>query len=203
MPAVETRVTGRIAGLARDTDTRRPAEQSTAGPMNPRRRRRYLRDPRPWRPTDVRRALVLLVVGAVISIWGWYEVAGKVRLHQQEGWAAVACLGAAIAALGGVYLITVSMREVRLGQRQLMFDLADVMGWSVTVTKRGRLRLHAGDETPAAADEQTGAVSLVTGPGMTIVHRSECPIARGKPVSEISAADAAARNLGPCGVCRP
>jgi hypothetical protein len=196
MPAVETRVAGRIASLTRDEDTRRPAEPN-AGSTNPRRRRRYLREPRPWRPIDVRRALVLLAIGGLVSVWGWYEVAGQVRLSRQEGWAAVACLGAAIAALGGVYLTTVAMREVRLGQRQLMFDLADVMGWSVTVTKRGRLRLHAGDETPARAD----VVTLVTGPGMTIVHRSECPIARGKAVQEITAAQAAARNLGSCGVC--
>jgi hypothetical protein len=82
-----------------------------------------------------------------------------------------------------------------------MFDLADVMGWTVSV-EHGRLRLHAADETPAAAVEHDAGV-LVTGPGMTIVHRSECPIARGKAVVEISAADAAARHLGPCGVCRP
>jgi hypothetical protein len=144
------------------------------------------------------------VFGAAVSVWGWYEVSGKVRLHDQEGWAAVACLGAAIAACGGVYVVTVSMREVRLGQRQLMFDLADVLGWSVTVTARGRLRLHAAEHSAAPRlDDPTDAVVLVTGPGMTIVHRSECPIARGKPVSEISAADAAARSLGPCGVCRP
>jgi hypothetical protein len=125
-----------------------------------------------------------------------------VRLHDQQGWAALACLGAGIAACGGVYLLTVSMREVRLGQRQLMFDLAEVMGWSVSVTDRGRLRLHAGEDTWATVTEHDTAV-LVTGPGMTLVHRSECPIARGKPVTEISAADAAARNLRVCGVCRP
>lgn len=146
---------------------------------------------------------MLLVVGAAVSVWGWWGASGKVRLHDQEGWAALACLGAAIAACGGVYLIIVSMREVRLGQRQLMFDLADVMGWSVAVTARGRLRLHAGDEARTADVEHAEVGVLVTGPGMTIVHRSECPIARGKPVSEISAGDAAARHLGPCGVCRP
>jgi hypothetical protein len=150
----------------------------------------------------VRRALVLLVVGAVVSVWGWWGVSGKVRLHDQQGWAALACLGAAIAALGGMYLVTVSMREVRLGQRQLMFDLADVMGYSVAVTDRGRLRLEAEDES-AATVGHTGTVTLVTGPRMTIVHRSECPIARGKAVTEINATDAAARNLGECGVCRP
>jgi hypothetical protein len=197
MPAVET------VDLTEHANNDRPAEPSATGPTNPRRRRRYLRDPRPWRSSDLRRALVLLVVGAVLAGWGWFQVSGKVRLHDQQGWAALACLGAAIAACGGVYLVTVSMREVRLGQRQLMFDLADVMGWTVSVTDRGRLRLHAGDESRTDVAEQADGSVLVTGPGMTIVHRSECPIARGKPVSEISAADAAARHLGPCGVCRP
>jgi hypothetical protein len=201
MPAVETGVRGRTAEPTRHADRPRPADPN-AGPQNPRRRRRYLRDPRPWRSADLRRSLVPTVVGAAVTVWGWYEVSGKVRLRDQQEWAALACLGTAIAALGGVYLITVSMREVRLGQRQLMFDLADVMGYSVAVTNRGRLRLHAGEESTAVVVENA-PVALVTGPGMTIVHRSECPIARGKAVVEISAADAAARNLGECGVCRP
>src|SRR5581483_9160168 len=130
------------------TDLARPNEPTVTGPSNPRRRRRYLRDPRPWRPSDVRRALVLLLVGAAVSVWGWWQVAGQVRLHDQQGWAAVACLGAGIGACGGVYLVTVSMREVRLGQRQLMFDLAEVMGWSISVTGRGRLRMHAAEQSP-------------------------------------------------------
>jgi hypothetical protein len=200
MPAVETGVRAGTVESAGRAERPRAADPS-AGPQHPRRRRRYLRDPRPWRSSDVRRAVALLVVGGAVSAWGWYEVAGQVRLHDQQGWAAVACLGAAIAAMGGVYLVTVSMREVRLGQRQLMFDLAEVMGWGVTVTERGRLRLHAGAE-PTVVQHADTAV-LVTGPGMTFVHRAECPIARGKPVVQISAADAAARNLGPCGVCRP
>jgi hypothetical protein len=146
----------------------------------------------------VGRALVLVVIGLAVGVWGWFGVSGEVRLREQEGWIVVAAFGAAIAACGGVYLVTVAMRAVRLGQRQLMFDLADVMGWTVTVTKRGRLRLHGADEGVVAAEVTT----LVVGPGMTIVHRSECPIARGKAVVEISAADAAARNLGSCGLCK-
>jgi hypothetical protein len=178
----------------------------TSGPSSPRRRRRYLYEPRPWRRADVNRALVLVVIGLAVGVWGWFGVSGEVRLREQEGWIVVASFGAAIAAIGGVYLVTVAMRSVRLGQRQLMFDLADVMGWTVTVTKRGRLRLHSERSRADEAVEETATVStlvvgLVVGPGMTIVHRSECPIARNKAVEPISAADAAARNLGSCGVC--
>jgi hypothetical protein len=59
--------------------------------------------------------------------------------------------------------------------------------------------LYAADEAITAGATVT---TLVVGPGMTIVHRSECPIARGKAVEPVSAADAAARNLGSCGVCQ-
>ncbi len=190
MPAVET--TGVTETVA--TTVENPVENTSGA----RRRRRYLREPVPWRRSDVTRASVLAVIGAAIGVWGWFGVSGEVRLREQEVWTVVAFFGVAIAACGGVYLVTVAMREVRLGQRQLMFDLADVMGWSVTVTKRGRLQLHSADEQ-AVVEEM--ATTLVVGPGMTIVHRSECPIARGKAVSEISSVDAAARGLGPCGVC--
>jgi hypothetical protein len=174
---------------------------ATSGPSNPRRRRRYLYEPRPWRRSDVTRALVLAVLGLALGIWGWVGASGEVRLQPQEGWAVLAFFGAAVSAIGGVYLVTVAMRNVRLGQRQLMFDLADVMGWSVTVTRRGRLQLHR-DADEAETQTEGAVTTLVVGPGMTIVHRSECPIARNKAVEEITAADAAARNLGSCGVCQ-
>ncbi len=203
MPAVEAPAgvsseTVDLTGSAAQAARRVEAGTETSGPSGPRRRRRYLREPVPWRRTDVTRALVLLVVGLAVGVWGWFGVSGEVRLREQEVWIVVSTLGAVIAACGGVYLLTVAAREVRLGQRQLMFDLADVMGWSVTVTKRGRLRLERADE---AAETGATLSTLVTGPGMTLVHRSECPIARGKDVSEISAAAAAARDLGSCGVC--
>ena len=194
MPAVDT--TGMSERVAA-TELAVPAENSSGA----RRRRRYLREPVPWRRSDLRRALVLAVIGAAVGVWGWFGVSGEVRLREQEVWAVVACFGAGIAACGAVYLITVAMREVRLGQRQLMFDLADVMGWSVSVTKRGRLVLHSGSEQAASVESGAPTV-LVVGPGMTIVHRSECPIARGKAVEEIRADEAAARGLGSCGVCR-
>lgn len=193
MPAVET--TGVTEAVA--TTERAPAEISSGA----RRRRRYLREPVPWRRSDVTRTVVLAVIGAGIGVWGWFGVSGEVRLREQEGWAVLACFGAALAACGGVYLITVAMREVRLGQRQLMFDLAEVMEWSVTVTKRGRLHLQPSRAEHDAVTETQKTV-LVVGPGMTIVHRADCPIARGKAVQQISAADATARNLGSCGVCR-
>jgi hypothetical protein len=199
MPAVETTVSSETVDLSSEAaGAAGHGRTETAGPSSPRRRRRYLYEPRPWRRTDPTRALVLVAIGIAVGVWGWFGVSGEVRLREQEGWAVVSAFGAAIAALGGVYLVTVAMRSVRLGQRQLMFDLADVMGWTVTVTKRGRLQLHGAGEVVAEETVST----LVVGPGMTIVHRSECPIARGKAVQEISAAEAAARDLGSCGVCR-
>lgn len=196
MSAVET--TGETGTEVIGTAGRRDPHPANSGPSNPRKRRRYLHEPRPWRRSDVTRALVLVGIGLAVGVWGWFGVSGEVRLREQQGWIVLASFGAAIAALGGVYLVTVAMRSVRLGQRQLMFDLADVMGWSVTVTRRGRIQLHAAGET---AVEDSPGTTLVVGPGMTIVHRSDCPIARNKAVEEISAADAAARGLGPCGVC--
>jgi hypothetical protein len=202
MSAVETSRRGKpVETDAAEVISGAGGRTETAGPSNPRRRRRYLYEPRPWRRSDVGRALVLVVIGLAVGVWGWFGVSGEVRLREQEGWIVVSAFGAAIAALGGVYLVTVAMRSVRLGQRQLMFDLADVMGWSVTVSKRGRLRLHSRLDPASETVAEETVSTLVVGPGMTIVHRIQCPIARNKAVEPISAADAAARNLGPCGVC--
>lgn len=208
MSAVEVSRTGEQvrsetgSGIEDTEGTETAGNGRVQGTASARRRRRYLREPVPWRGTDLTRAVVLAVLGVGVGVWGWFGVSGEVRLREQEVWVVVAGFGAAIAACGGVYLVTVAMREVRLGQRQLMFDLAELMGWSVTVTKRGRLHLHGADSAVDGVVDEQAVSTLVVGPGMTIVHRSQCPIARGKAVQTISAADASARNLGSCGVCK-
>ncbi|MGQ0630950.1 MAG: hypothetical protein ACT4P1_07895 [Sporichthyaceae bacterium] len=166
----------------------------TAGPSGPRRRRRYLREPVPWRRSDLIRAGVLVAIGLAVSVWGWFGVSGEVRLREQEGWVVVAMFGAVIAALGGSYLVLVCLREVRLGQRQLMLDIAEVMDWPLST--KGRVL-----DVAALAESAVAAGTLVTGAGMTLVHRADCSIARGKAVEAISAAEAERRGLAPCGMC--
>lgn len=156
------------------------------------RRRRYLTEPTPWRRVHVTRALAPVVVGAVVCFLCWWQISGKVTLEEQQGWMVGSCLGAGIAALGGVYWLTVNLREVRIGQRQMVADLAAVMDWPLT--RDGRVRRGA----PDAAEGGALATHLVTGPGMTLIHRADCAVAKGKTMHKVSGAEA---GLDRCGIC--
>ncbi|MGQ0626052.1 MAG: hypothetical protein ACT4PP_15570 [Sporichthyaceae bacterium] len=197
MAALETPTRGRRGAVAPEqADVGSARATEPAGPAGPRRRRRYLREPAPWRRSDLIRAGILAVIGLAVSVWGWFGVSGEVRLREQEVWVVVAMFGAVIAALGGSYLVLVCMREVRLGQRQLMIDIAEVMAWPVS--GKGRVLDIA---ALAESAEVTGA--LVTGGGMTFVHHPDCPIVRGKATEPITDAEAQRRGLQRCGMCAP
>lgn len=167
----------------------RPAAQARTPLVD--RPRLYLSQPTPWRRVHVTRAVIVALLGAVVTAVCWWNIAGKVTLEEQQGWLVGSFAGAAIAGLGTAYLLLVVMREVRIGQRQLVADIAEVMDWPLT--RDGRVRQVA----KAAAET---AAQLVTGPGMTFVHRADCPIARGKATTELTATD---HGLNRCGICLP
>jgi hypothetical protein len=178
--ATEVVVTRRAAG--------RRAAVADAAP--PRRRRRYLYETSPWRRGDVLRALVPAGLGILIAAFCWYRISGQVRLRDQQGWIVGSVLGLIVGCLGGVSWLLVGLRAVRLGQRQLLADIAVVMDWPADLAGyRGR----RGAASVAAPDE------LVSGPGMTLVHRAACPVARGKNVAPV----AAGHGLDACAMCLP
>ncbi|MGQ0465096.1 MAG: hypothetical protein ACT4QG_07210 [Sporichthyaceae bacterium] len=183
MPTAEAPV---LAGTARRS---RPAAARTPLSERP---RLYLTQPTPWRRAHVTRALIPALLGAVVSAVCWWQISGKVTLEAQQGWFVGSFLGAAIAALGGVYFLLVNLREVYVGKRQLVADLAEVMDWPLTRDGRVRGTALAGDEI--AGDD------LVTGPGMTLVHRADCQVARGKAMFPATVAEA---GYGRCGICLP
>jgi hypothetical protein len=180
-----------LAGAALGRDRAAVSERKV--PISTR-RRRYLTEPTPWRRVNVVRALIPVVVGIVISAVCWWNISGKVTLEEQQGAMIGSFFGAAIAALGGVYWFMVNLREVRIGQRQLVADIAGVMDWPLT--RDGRVRRGSA----ADAAETDTSLRLVTGPGMTFVHRSDCPVTKGKSMREVSGAEA---HLDHCGICLP
>jgi hypothetical protein len=136
------------------------------------------------------RALLLAGLGILIAVVCWYRVSGQVRLRDQQSWAAVSVLGLVVGCLGGVSWLLVGLRAVRLGQRQLLADIAVVMDWPADLAG------YAGRRQAAATDSPD---ELVSGPGMTLVHRAACPVARGKDVAPV----AEGHGLDACAMCLP
>jgi hypothetical protein len=164
------------------------ARREVADSAPPRRRRRYLCETSPWRRGDVVRAVLLAALGVLIAGFCWYKVSGQVRLRDQQSWAAGSVLGLVVACLGAVSWLLVGLRAVRLGQRQLLADIAVVMDWPANPAAYAARRDAPGMDAPDL---------LVSGPGMTLVHRSACPIARGKNVTPV----AQGHGLNPCPMC--
>lgn len=201
MPAADSTLTESrpaVADASNSLSADGADRESSSGPAGPRRRRRYLSEPAPWRRTHIVRALVPVVVGAVVSGVCWFQLAGEVTLEAQQGWLVGAFFGTAIAALGGVYVLLVGLREVRIGQRLLVADLAQVMDWPLSRT--GRV-LSAAEAAGGDGATENAQLTLVTGPGMTLVHRADCAIAKGKAMRELTAEEAAGESLGRCGMC--
>jgi hypothetical protein len=176
------------------TDTlagpRAPTRHGTADAAPPRRRRRYLYDASPWRRGDALRGNLLTAVGVAITACCWYRVSGEVTLRDQQGWVVGCVLGLVLALLGGVSWLLAGFRSVRLGQRQLLADIALVLH---------RPTAPDGDSATAPAQVGTG---WVIGRGMTLIHQPDCPIARGKAVAPIGVAEAAERGFAQCGMCQ-
>ncbi|HZE66735.1 MAG TPA: hypothetical protein VE081_08910 [Sporichthyaceae bacterium] len=178
--ATEVVVTRRAAGR----------REAVADAAPPRRRRRYLYEASPWRRGDFLRALLLAALGVLIAVICWYQVSGHVRLRDQQGWVVGSVLGLVVACLGAVSWLLVGLRAVRLGQRQLLTDIAVVMDWPADLAGyEGRRKAAAGSDPDA----------LVSGGGMTLVHRANCQVARGKDVGPV----AQGHGLDACGMCLP
>jgi len=131
---------------------------------------------------------VFAVVGVAVLVVCWVKVSGKTTLRAQQGWAIGSLIGVTIVCLAAGAWLLAGLREVRLGRRQLLIDIVAVIGQPTAVTAAGARR---------------GAVAavLVSGPNMTLMHRPDCPIVRGKPVAVVSPAEIEARSPGRCGMC--
>jgi hypothetical protein len=130
---------------------------------------------------------ILLLVGAVAMILGWWGVSGATARSDQYDWLNVG--------VAGVIVIG-----------------AANCGWLVAA--RRRLAAHAGAvyqrvDTQAVSPDPQGAVvpstqaALVAATGMRHYHRADCEYARGKKVSAATLARHDRAGRRPCPVCRP
>ncbi|MFJ9605120.1 hypothetical protein ACIRS1_02030 [Kitasatospora sp. NPDC101176] len=148
------------------------------------RRLRAVRGGREWA------GWILLAVGAVLCVLGWYGVSGERFAEQQIPYLASSTVPGAALIVSGAVLVAVRPPP------------PDGPG---DLTGRRVARLY---ELLVEPDEPQGGGGAATGwcalPGGTHYHRPDCPLVSGK--ERAGAVDAAAvrdRSLTPCPVCEP
>lgn len=146
----------------------------------------------PWCVREAGVLALVVVVGAVVLLAGWFGAARSTDFDAQAGWAALAVVGAAVSAAGQVFWLRRGLRRVRRLRREVLRDLPRVLP-ALAVTRAG-----AGGTTESV---RPSAVVLVQVPGGTVFHRRECPVARNKPGTAMSRPEHEAAGRRPCAVC--
>jgi hypothetical protein len=143
----------------------------------------------PWRRLDLVVSSVLLGAGLVGIGVCWYIGAGKLTFTDQVPWLVNSILCSVVSVLGLVYWLVRGFRQVNLMQRDVQRWLAPWLA-----------EQHAAQVVRTAVPVESGA--LVSAPAMTRVHRSHCPMVRGKTgVVAVTEHEIAVRSLTECGAC--
>lgn len=132
----------------------------------------------------------VLAAGAVLSVLGWYGVAGESVIEQQLPYLASATIPGAAMIVAGAVLIA-----ARPTHRPTPADPRIETLYTLLVTDT---------DEPQPAPPQPDPPTLLAIPGGTLYHRRDCPLVAGKPTAEpVNAAAIAERGLAPCPVCEP
>jgi hypothetical protein len=138
----------------------------------------------PWPRAHRCRVVVFNAVGLGLIVSGWYRGGGTGDVPTQLAWLNVALAGVVIAGIGDMLWLLRGRREVILA-RSMFLPYRDDRRRSEPVTTNGH-------EAP-----------LVSGPRMTLYHRSDCILMQGKEPHMASRVRHESAGLGRCEVCEP
>lgn len=140
----------------------------------------------PWSRRDFVRLAVLVALGAVVCALAWNGTSTRSRLEDQTAWIALGVAGLLVAAAAQFVWVVRGRRAVAGYGAQVQASVASLVQ----------------DRIAAPSSSGSGA-GFVAAEGMAHFHRSECPIAAGRPwLPEPRRAHEAAGRT-PCGICAP
>jgi len=148
----------------------------------------------PWTLRNVAHLGTCSLVGVVTLLVSWYGAADTGSWSRQMLWLAIGVSGTLLAALGCVAWLLGALRRVRNESRAL------VGSFSQRINPESS---KAGSRPSRPLGERAAAESFVVGAGGRYLHRSDCPLVRGKPLLPVSQYQGEPELLGRCGVCQP
>jgi hypothetical protein len=146
--------------------------------------------PEPWGRRDAVLPGVLIALGVLGLVIGWFGISDAVALERQMRWLALGIVGLIVGGFGMVMW--------------LLFGL-------VTVGRLRRAVMHEIDRRATAAESlaaprvqvQAETTAFGAAPGMRHYHRADCLLLQGKQASFAETTEFAEAGLAPCGVCLP
>jgi hypothetical protein len=134
----------------------------------------------PWTRADALRAAVLIAVGGVISIIGWWQVSGRPTMTEQVGPLNLAVVGLALIGAGQASWFLRGRRAVAARRRQLLGTEPMVATDTVAVVE---------------TDNFAGSARLY--------HRTGCAMLTDRAWAPVPRAEHVDAGRIPCGVCAP
>jgi hypothetical protein len=139
--------------------------------------------------------LVVVVVGVVLLVVGWYDVSGEADVGRQLPYLVSASIpGGALVVAGAVLIAAERWREAAARTDQKVDALYALFTEPVDTA--------VPPATPPD-DESDRDGHVVALDGTSRYHRPACPLVSGKAAHDVAAADVAAAHLQPCEVCDP
>ncbi|MFJ9691162.1 hypothetical protein [Kitasatospora sp. NPDC101183] len=142
---------------------------------------------------------VLLAVGTVLCVLGWYGVSGQRFVEQQVPYLASSTLPGAALIVAGAVLLALRPSGGGVGG-----ELGGGVGGAATDLRVRQLYELLVEPVPGAPEKPAVTVGSLALPGGTRYHRADCPLVLGKaqaaPVDRRAVRE---RGLTPCPLCEP
>jgi hypothetical protein len=154
-------------------------------------------------PTDRWLAIaggVLMPLGVILVIIGWYGAAHTTRLFEEVPYLiSGGMLGICLAGIGAALYFGYWLTRIVAGERQIVDVLARMEARldAAGLDGNGRRAANGGGASPAAAGT---FVATRTG---TMFHRPDCPVVEERPDSELRSVKLPATSMSPCKLCAP
>jgi hypothetical protein len=150
-------------------------------------------------PTDRWLAIaggVLMPLGVVLVIIGWYGASHTTRLFEEIPYLiSGGLLGIVLATIGAALYFGYWLTRIVAGERQIV----DVLARMEARLDAAGLETNGGATTTSSSAAGT-FVATRTG---TMFHRTDCPVVADRPASELRSIKLPATGMSPCKLCAP
>jgi len=153
-------------------------------------------------PTDRWLAIaggVLMPLGVILVIIGWYGAAHTTRLFEEIPYLiSGGLLGIVLATIGAALYFGYWLTRIVAGERQMVEALA-----RVEAKLDGAAETNGARSSSSGAGASSAAGAFVATRTGSMFHRPDCPVVADRPQSELRTVKLPATSMSPCKLCAP
>ena len=147
---------------------------------------------------------ILIAIGAVLMIAGWYGVSGQALPAKQIPYLVSGGIGGIFFAVLGAYFLGTQQMRNDSGRLDRLEQMVEELHGAL-LTRPDAPHVSNGSRAAAAVADDAEAPSrkVVVVAGGQLFHRADCAVAEGKAATELTPAAARKRGMRPCPTCVP